>query len=802
MVGKFGEVQVMDWGLAKVLPEVGSADGKPCQEPSADDETVIRTRPAGAADTPGEFGSPTPETRAGSVLGTPAYMAPEQAGGEAGRLDSRCDVFGLGAVLCEVLTGKPPYTGRDGDQIYRKAMAANQADVNARLATCGAESELVALCRSCLAPEPDDRPRDAGEVVAAVAALRAAAEERARLAELDRVRTAEKGKRRRVLLAASGAIVVVLLAGLGVSLWQTRRAMQALAAEQEARRDEAKARQQAFDALRSMTAEVVERKFAQGTAVTDDDRAFLHGVIAQFDAFAAIKGDDADGRAMRAEGRFRVGTMRYRMGELGEAEQDYDEALSILERLAADFPSRPEFRQKLAGSHTNRGIVRLDTGRLQEAEEDWKEALGIQKQLAADFPTRPEFRQALAGTHLNRGNLLRATGRFKEAEEDFDQALGIHKQLAADFPTRPDFRQALAGTHNSRGVLRRDAGRLREAEEEYGQAVSTRKQLVADFPNRPEFRLALAGSHLNRGIVRRDTGRLREAEEDYGKALSIQKQLAAEFPSRPDFRQEVANGHNSRGSLLGSMGRLKEANEDFDQALNIHKQLAADFPDRPEFLRMLASSHTNRGTLLRATGRLREAEEDYGQALTIYTRLTADFPNQPDLRGELAGTYVHLATLHLKQGNWAAAKRLLLEGRPHHLAALKANPRHPSYRQFYRRHLAMLAAAHAGLLESDDAVRTAETRRDLGWDAPADAYDAACFLSLCVPIVARHDKLNAPQRGEAAKLYADAAMELLRDAVGKGYKDVAHTKKDTDLDPLRQRDDFRTLVAELEGKGK
>src|SRR5262249_59877227 len=111
-------------------------------------------------------------------------------------------------------------------------------------------------------------------------------------------RAAEQRRRRVLLLAASGIIAVVLLAGLSVSLWQTRRAMRALAAEQQARQDETKARQQAFAALRSMTAEVVERKFAQGTTLTEDDRAFLRGVIAQFDAFAAIKGDDADSPAM------------------------------------------------------------------------------------------------------------------------------------------------------------------------------------------------------------------------------------------------------------------------------------------------------------------------------------------------------------------------------------------------------------------------------------------------------------------------------------------------------------------------
>src|SRR5262249_8727015 len=180
----------------------------------------------------------------------------------------------------------------------------------------------------------------------------------------------------------------------------------------------------------------------------------------------------------------------------------------------------------------------------------------------------------------------------------------------------------------------------------------------------------------------------------------------------------------------------------------------------------------------------------------------ADSPNQPDRRNDLAVTYLNLALLHKQLGNWAASKRLLLEGGPHHLAALKANPRHPVYRQVYRDHLGALTAAHAGLLEQEDALRPAETCRDLGWDAPADAYDAACFLSLCVPIVAKHDKLDATQRKEAAQLYGDAAMKLLRDAVSKGYKDVAHMKKDTDLDPLRRREDFQKPGAELERKGK
>ena len=156
------------------------------------------------------------------------------------------------------------------------------------------------------------------------------------------------------------------------------------------------------------------------------------------------------------------------------------------------------------------------------------------------------------------------------------------------------------------------------------------------------------------------------------------------------------------------------------------------------------------------------------------------------------------ARISKQQGDWATAKRLLLEGQPHQLAALKADPTNASYRQSYRNYLALLIEVHAGLLEQEEAVRTAETYRDLGWDPPLEAYDGACYLSRCIPIVAQHDKLDDRQRKEAVQFYGDAAMKLLRQALDKGYRDGAHMMDDSDLDPLRMREDFDKLIAELD----
>lgn len=151
IVGKFGVVKIMDWGIAKHVchPEDTGGPGR------------ARLRDAGVAFSDG--------TACGMILGTPAYLPPEQARGEIDRVDERSDVFALGGILCHILTGAPPY---DGDNAAKLDQAIHEclAPAYARLEACSADREVATLALRCLSADPGGRPRSGNEVATAITA--------------------------------------------------------------------------------------------------------------------------------------------------------------------------------------------------------------------------------------------------------------------------------------------------------------------------------------------------------------------------------------------------------------------------------------------------------------------------------------------------------------------------------------------------------------------------------------------------------------------------------------------------------
>lgn len=326
MVGKFGEVQVMDWGLAKVLTD--RADERSDADPGA---TAAASAVKSLRDTDDQL------TQAGVVLGTPAYMPPEQAIGAVDQIDRRSDVFGLGGILAAILTGSPPFAAETSEGVRQMAARGKVDDCFARLDASGADPGLVDLCKRCLSPEKSDRPADADAVARAVAALRAAADERARQAELARVRSegeaaaaevraAEYRRRARLRLALAVAVGLLVTVG-GVSAWYLDR--QATAQEQErirqadARERERVERERTEEAARATARQNLE-------AVLDRAAAALREDHLPAAAIALDRGADLLTPAFSTALVQRHGTLRKELTTAAELDRVWSRASAVL----------------------------------------------------------------------------------------------------------------------------------------------------------------------------------------------------------------------------------------------------------------------------------------------------------------------------------------------------------------------------------------------------------------------------------------------------------------------------------------
>lgn len=215
MIGGFGEVLVMDWGLAKVLCEL---DAGPSQDR---DRASDPGRPAATSawlnSEPGRVRSVS-----GTVFGTPAYMSPEQARGEVEAIDARTDVFALGSILTEILTGEPAYTGSSAT-VLQDAAAGNLTGAFDRLRRSTWDPELTQIARICLAANAHDRPQDArwlSQQLSEYLSNVAKRSEQARLEAATERAKAASAQRARNLTVALSLLAVATVAGASVVYFQ------------------------------------------------------------------------------------------------------------------------------------------------------------------------------------------------------------------------------------------------------------------------------------------------------------------------------------------------------------------------------------------------------------------------------------------------------------------------------------------------------------------------------------------------------------------------------------------------------
>jgi serine/threonine-protein kinase len=644
MVGAFGEVQVMDWGLAKVLAEGGVAEEEKAsrERERPEDMTTIRTaRSRGSG-----IGT---DTEAGSLLGTPAYMPPEQANGDVALLDRRADAFGLGAILCEVLTGKPPYVGRSAEEVRRKAANGDLADALTRLESCGADTELIVLTKACLAPEVIDRPKDAQAVADRLTAYLDGVQERLHQAELAeaeaRARAIEEAKRRRLTLAWATTVLLAVTLGGGGWLWVKN--------ERDAR--QAQLTREVNDALN------------QASALREQSKAATVGSTALFAqareqaqrALALIENGPADAALTEQVRRLQADLDeeekdRALMTALDEARLAQAETLS--ENRFATERAVPKFREAFAayGLAAGDGDPKLAAERIRQRPAPVKEAILAALDEWDDLAGRPKLgitephpewlRAVLDAAESDDAWGLKVRAARREPDRAKRQAALEALAASADVehvPVRVLTRLASPGQLADWNGLRppEAAKLLRRAQRRYpadfwvnhflgltlqevkpperDEAVRFLTAAVALRPDSP-------GAVSNLGVALADNGRVDEAIACYQKAIALDPKYATPHNNlgavlcdvKKDydaaiacFRKAIALDHKY-AQALSSLGNALKAKGQVDAALACYRKAIEIDPK-------YTKAHLGLGQLLAGKGQVDEAIACYQKALTL-----------------------------------------------------------------------------------------------------------------------------------------------------------------------------------------
>jgi hypothetical protein len=488
MVGAFGEVQLMDMGVAKVLPWSSILrSGLGAVWPTSSEWPEDATQTYVILDECDNYTVP------GSVMGTWEFMPPEQARGRACEADERSDVFGLGAFLCAILTGKPPYVGLTKEEVKRQARAADLTGAYARLETCGAHPDLIKLAKRCLAKEPNDRPQDASKVAAAVAAHIANVEERAQKAKVAQAVAEEKAESaRREQEQAENA---------------RRLAEEKAEAERREREQAEKARRIAEEKAKvEMQARLRMRRLLMGLAASvglfllallaagifawRDSEARQKILAATTDkALTAAMGGDLERADQAIEEAERAGAstgqVRMLRGQIALHRGKSLEAIGHLEQAVRLLPKSVAARGMLAAAHAGDG------------HWDWYDkVVGEMEQLT---PSTPE-------DFLFKG--------YAEAYLEPERGLQTIKQA---FDGRPMTGIARLLRAEVRGMLAQDTDDLDEAKGAVRDA-NYAKELLPDNPAalwvRLEAHLAKAGVHEHRDEPKQREAELELAGED------------------------------------------------------------------------------------------------------------------------------------------------------------------------------------------------------------------------------------------------------------------------------------------------
>jgi serine/threonine protein kinase/tetratricopeptide (TPR) repeat protein len=739
------------------------------------------------------------QTQTGEMLGTPSYMAPEQAAGTHDRVGPAADVYALGAILYEMLTGRPPFLGVTALETLRQVQD-DEPVPPARLQS-DVPRDLDTICLKCLQKDPQKRYADGGQLADDLRRFLDGEPIAARPVAFW-VRAYKWTKRRpawTALIAVSGAAAALLgvggwwsyvkVSGLAAELaWQAQRAersaqvaqTQRLAAERreheaEKLSEERDAQRRLADANLRQLGTVIDKmiefgdrlrqagarrgadaseqestaEFSMDPAIssisTDDVIKEMQASARSFyERFVQQQSDDPEVQAEKGRAFRRLAAITARTGKKSEAAEQCDQAIAVFSELVRNEPDKPSYALELVQSYRQAAAISIDLKPdRQQAVELLRRALEVQERLVRDYPKNTVYATELAATCHNLGGNYCDRFEFQKAEPLLYRAIELWEAISKEQPQNTSVRSSIASTQSILGRLYRNWKRWDEAETFYRQALELRMALLRTQPDEAERKYEVADSHYWLGGMYYATDRLEEAEQQLRAALAIQQELHGADSARTSFTVALGRTQLHMGRCVRDRGAPDASLEHLDAAIELLKSAAEK--DHKRAALFLGGAYLSRSESLARLGRQAESEQDWRLAFQLDP--TASWRNQ-----------LERAEKHASSGQHARA--------------------------------------------TDTVDRLAKEKESNNKSTAGTRYFAmAGIYALSIPAALRDDTLAENTRSQLADEYTRQSLRWLGEAHRVGFfKNPARAEQlrdDSKFDAIRSLDPFQKFLSDL-----
>lgn len=681
MIGSFGEVLLMDWGLAMAYPLTGP------------------NRP----DIPWATDADSPLFHPMTPAGSPNYMAPEQTEPTTDNLGPWTDVFLLGGMLYRVLTGQPPHLGQTSEETFARAREGKVDVAHERAPDRDIPTQLSALAQKAMHPNPAMRIRTAAEFLKGVQDYLSGADKRRESIELCET------------VAAELALAKLDYPALGQALNSLDRSLVYWPENRDAKR----LRRKALNLYARTAVQNRDLKLARVQAERLDagpERDALLGEIRELEDLQRRQDQrlaEALGQAKadrdRAETlvRFLIGDLHQALKSIGRLDvirRVTQESLTYFDSLTAEEATDESLHNRCI-AYLNIGDVLSDEGKKPEAALAYHKANDIARQLVGRDPHRLEWLIDLADSHEGTGQMHYYQGHMNEALQDHAAALAIRSRMADLSPDMPIVRKGIASSHHRLGIIHWRNQHFQEALRLQTKSLEEFRRLASEYLDQKEFEVAVGWNLSTLGNVYRDLGKLPKAIEVTKEGLAIRIALAEQEPQNASYTEDLLWTRSNLALLLLMDGQLEESLEMFRADIEIRRRFSDQDPANVVRLNAITFPLSMITEILFMLGRVAEAEESIRECVKITTHLLELDPTSTHVIGAYARQTGQLCEILCVAGPAEEARDMAKRSREAAERVVALAPRNAMFVQSLARALAMNAFFEAGCGNRHEAKR-------------------------------------------------------------------------------------------------